>query len=149
MQLDNREALTRVLQASISPVALLSGVGLLILSQTNRFSRITDRLRELARLRREQGGASKHLDQQIEIFHRRARVMRLAISSAVASALLASVLVLALFIIAALGVDFHVLVLVLFALGLVGLITSLTLFLQDMRLSLQAVEAELLVHTEN
>ena len=42
------ETLIRILHASISPVALISGVGLLILSMTNRFARVTDRLRELA-----------------------------------------------------------------------------------------------------
>jgi len=46
--IENLDDLTRVLQASISPVALVSGVGLLILSLTNRFGRVTDRLRELA-----------------------------------------------------------------------------------------------------
>ena len=143
MDFDNLEGLTRLLQASISPVALISGVGLLLLSQTNRFSRITDRLRELARLRRELPARDEGLERQIAIFHLRARILRTAITGAIASLLLASVLVLTLFVSAVVQVVFHRLVLVLFALSLVCLVVSLVLFLEDMHLSLKAVEAEL------
>lgn len=143
VEINTLEGLTRLLQASISPVALVSGVGLLILSQTNRFSRIVDRLRELARRRRERTDADAKLERQIAIFRRRARILRLAISGSLTCVLLASVLVLALFAAAALNLDLQLFVLLLFALSLVCLIGSLVLFLQDMRLSLQAVEAEL------
>jgi hypothetical protein len=36
------------LQVAIGPVILVSGVGLLLLSMTNRFGRVIDRSRELA-----------------------------------------------------------------------------------------------------
>ena len=38
-----------VLQVAIGPVILISGVGLLLLSMTNRFGRVIDRARSLAR----------------------------------------------------------------------------------------------------
>jgi len=57
-------------------------VGLVILSQTNRFSRVTDRLRELVRERAENGKSNARLDRQIEIFLKRARLLRLAIGAA-------------------------------------------------------------------
>jgi uncharacterized membrane protein len=143
VHIENLEALTRVLQASISPVALVSGVGLLILSQTNRFSRVTDRLRELAHDRATAVAKSPGLDRQIEIFLQRARLLRLAIGAALLCALFASVMVLAVFAIAVLDIAAQALVLLLFACSLVSLICSVLLFLWDMHLSLKAVEESL------
>jgi hypothetical protein len=140
MQIGSLDGLTRILQASISPVALISGVGLLILSQTNRFSRVTDRLREMTRERDSDATKSAALERQINIFHRRARLLRMAISCAVGSVLLASLLVLCVFAIAVFELGLHVLVVVLFALSLISLIASLVLFLFDMHLSLKAVQ---------
>lgn len=143
MDIHTLEGLTRVLQASISPVALVSGVGLLILSQTNRFSRIADRLRDLAGQRGRLETVDPRLEVQIRIFHRRARILRLAIAAAVASVLLASVLVLFLFTMAVLDLHVAFVGLALFSVSLVSLIVSLALFLMDMSLSLEALEAEL------
>ena len=142
MNLSHLESLTRVLQASISPVALISGVGLLTLSFTNRFSRVADRLRELVR-ERKTGARTPALEAQIRIFYRRARLLRLTIACAAGSVLLLSVLVLLLFVIAVLDFSLDLLVLERFALSLVFLIVALAFFLLDMRLSLQGLEEEL------
>jgi hypothetical protein len=136
------ESLIKVLQASISPVAMISGVGLLLLSLTNRFSRVTDRLRELVAERRG-GRGNAHIDRQVEIFHRRARIVRSAISSAVCCMFLASLMVVILFGMALFQLQMHLLVLICFATSIGFLVASLALFLLDMRLSLSAVEEEL------
>ena len=143
MHIENLESLTHVLQASIPPVALVSGVGLVILSQTNRFSRVTDRLRELVRERAENGKSNARLDRQIEIFLKRARLLRLAIGAALFCALFASLMVLMVFAMAVLDIAAQALVLSLFTLSLISLILSLLLFLWDMHLSLKAVEESL------
>jgi hypothetical protein len=145
--IENLEGLTRVLQASISPVALVSGVGLLLLSETNRFSRVTERLRELAYGRQEDPEKHPNLGQQITIFVRRARILRSAIGLALLCALLASLMILMIFAIATLDWHAEALVLLLFTLSLVSLIGSLTLFLWDMHLALEAAE-ELLKDSE-
>lgn len=44
-----------VLQIAIGPVILISGVGLLLLSLTNRFGRAVDRSRQIIRELREAG----------------------------------------------------------------------------------------------
>ncbi len=137
------DSLTRVLQASISPVALVSGVGLLILSMTNRFGRVTDRLRSLTADRRSCPGPNQKLDYEITMFYRRARILRLSISYASGCVLLASIVILIVFVMAVLKVRFYLLVLSLFALSLILLIVSLVLFLRDMHLSLLAVQEEL------
>lgn len=143
MDISHLDQLTRLLQASISPIAMVSGVGLLILSQTNRFGRITDRLRELAAARRRMPDKDRHVEEQIEILYRRAKLMRNAISSAVACVLLATIEVLALFAIAVLRLNLQEFVLVAFAFSLLCLIVSLLFFLKDMKLGLRAIEREL------
>jgi hypothetical protein len=136
------EYLAKILQASISPMALISGVGLLILSLTNRFSRVTDRLRELAAFERNEPEVP-HRSEQVRIFEARAEILRWSITSAVASVLVTSVLVLLLFSMAVLRLNLQLAVVALFACSLVFLITSLVLFLRDMHLSLRAVKEHL------
>ena len=136
------DALIKVLQASISPIAMVSGVGLLLLSLTNRFGRVTDRIRELL-AQREPGHGSASISRQVEIFHQRARIIRNAVSAAVWCMLLASFMVLVLFAMALWHVAAHALVLLLFGASLLSLITALLLFLWDMTLSLRAVDEEL------
>jgi hypothetical protein len=135
------DALIKVLQASISPIAMVSGVGLLLLSLTNRFARVTDRIRELARHRGKE--ANSAVERQITIFHQRARIIRNAVSAAVGCMLLASLMVLLLFAMAIWYVPAQLIVLLLFGASLLSLVTTLLLFLWDMRLSLSAVEEEL------
>jgi hypothetical protein len=137
------ENLTGVLQASISPVALISGVGLLILSVSNRLGRVMDRLRELLD-RRQSGASDSHIANQITVLHRRARLLRNSLTAAALCALLASALVLLLFTVAMFGARLELLVMAVFALSLLSLIASLVLFIFDINHSLRAVEEELL-----
>jgi hypothetical protein len=136
------DSLIRILQASISPIAMVSGVGLLLLSLTNRFGRVTDRIREL---RRHGGGTTEdaRVTKQIEIFHQRARIIRSAVSAAVGCMLMASFMVLVLFSMAIWHVRGHLFVLLLFGGSILCLIATLLFFLWDMSLSLRAVEEEL------
>jgi len=133
-----------ILQAAVSPVILISGVGLLILSMTNRLGRVVDRSRQLSDAARGIPWTERpRLESQLKILFRRALVLRLAISLATLSVLLAAILVIALFLTAFLRVEL-VLLCVLFFIGcLVSLIVSLAAFLQDINLSLSALKLEL------
>jgi Protein of unknown function (DUF2721) len=145
--MDAQDQLIRVLQTAISPVVLISGVGLLVLSMTNRFARTTERARSLAANR---GGADEaeqaRLDLQIRILFRRSRILLLSTSLALASVLLAALLTVALFIHYLAAVSLYYLVMALFVLSLTSLIASLVLFIQDMTLSLRALREELREH---
>ena len=134
------ESLAKILQASISPMALISGVGLLILSFTNRFSRVADRLRELAE---HSGTRTKTQQEQIRIFEARAELLRQSITCAVGSVLMTSVLVLVLFVVAVLNLKAELVVFALFSCSLLLLIASLVLFLRDMSWSLKALKEQL------
>jgi hypothetical protein len=136
--------LVPILQISIGPVILISGVGLLLLSMTNRFGRVIDRSRALAH-RRQTG--TPHEQEiaagQLEVLTTRASLCRLAIALALVSVLLASLLVIALFLTALFGLESAALVIALFSCCLGSLIASLAVFLKDINLSLAALRLEL------
>jgi hypothetical protein len=136
--------LMSILQAAVSPVILISGVGLLLLSMTNRFGRVLDRSRQLDDARRNAPQQErKRLESQLVILIRRARLLRSAISFATLSVLVAAILVITLFLTAFLHVEVVLLSAILFIACLVSLIISLLAFLQDINLSLAALKLEL------
>jgi len=132
-----------ILQVAIGPVILISGVGLLLLTMTNRFGRIIDRTRQLSREVR--SAQSPELDgayAQLEILQTRARIVRAAIAAASVSVLLAAVLIIVIFVGALFSMSFAVAVVGLFASCLLSLIGSLVLFIRDVNLSLRALRLE-------
>ena len=132
------------LQLAVGPVILISGIGLILLSMTNRFGRIIDRSRILTEdLRRAPRAAHKRILAQLRILADRARVLRGAIALATISVLLASILIISLFIGALLQLAMAALIVILFVLCMLSLIISLVLFFSDMRLSLKAFWLEL------
>lgn len=135
--------LVPVLQTAIGPVILISGVGLLLLSMTNRYGRVIDRSRELVRLLRL---ATTHdharLLTEIEMLFRRARLLRRTITLAALSVLLAGLLVVTLFLAVLLRWETVVAIGVLFIASMTALCSSLVGFLLDLRISLAALRLE-------
>ena len=132
------------LQVAIGPVVLISGIGLLILSMTNRFGRVIDRgrilARELAEVRRQD---QVHIEAQLQILTRRAEYLRRAITAASISVLLAAVLIIAIFITAVLNIEDAWLIGLLFVCSMAALIFSLVSFLQDLNQSLLAFKLDI------
>jgi Cu/Ag efflux pump CusA len=137
--------LVPVLQVAISPVILISGVGLLLLSLSNRFGRAVDRSRQLAREMRQLPPADRQrLSEQVRILYRRAALIQLAITMAAISVLLAAVLIISLFLIALMGWKSGVLPLSALFIGcMLSLIVSLLAFLREIHWSLTALKLEL------
>ena len=136
--------LVPTLQLAIGPVILISGVGLILLSMTNRFGRIVDRSRILAGdLRRAPRLAHPKILAQLRILADRARVLRTAIALATLSVLLAAILIISLFLGALLQLGMAGLIAILFVLCMLSLIASLVLFISDLRLSLEAFWLEM------
>ena len=133
-----------VLQISIGPVVLISGIGLLILSMTNRLGRVIDRGRSLARelpdLPEQLHGQVKA---QLVILSHRAILLRQSITFATISVLLAAVLVIVLFVTAILHLEIAWLILLLFMSDMGSLIVSLIAFLQDLNQSLIAFKLDI------
>jgi len=132
------------LQVAIGPVVLISGIGLLILSMTNRFGRVIDRGRILAReLVNIPVHDQVHIEEQLQILMRRAEYLQRAITAASISVLLAAVLIITLFITAVLKMEDAWLIGLLFTGAMGALIFSLIFFLQDLNESLLAFKLDI------
>jgi hypothetical protein len=133
-----------VLQVAIGPVILISGVGLLLLTLTNRFGRAVDRSRTLGREVSQVSPAERQrLTSQVDILYRRARVIRASIIMAAMSLLLAAVLIIVLFVTALTRLEAGFIIVLLFICCLASLIVSLIAFIRDIQLSLHALKLEL------
>jgi hypothetical protein len=136
--------LVPTLQLAIGPVILISGVGLILLSMTNRFGRVIDRSRILTEdLRRAPRAARPKILAQLRILSMRARIVRAGITLAALSVLLAAILIITLFLGALLKLDMAAMIVILFVLCMLSLISSLLLFISDMSLSLRAFWLEM------
>jgi len=132
-----------VLQVAIGPVILISGVGLLLLTMTNRYGRVIDGSRRLCRELEGTAGADRErVLAQLGIFIRRAELIRLAILLAGVSVLLAATLVIVLFLTALLGLEVAWLISLLFSGCMLALIGSLAAFVVDVNRSLAALKLE-------
>ncbi|MCX5794410.1 MAG: DUF2721 domain-containing protein [Elusimicrobia bacterium] len=134
-----------ILQTAIGPAILISGVGLLLLTMTNRLGRVIDRARALdAQL--SQGPESdqrRRLVLQLLILWQRARLIRLAIMLASASALSAALLIIVLFFTALGTFESPWLIGGLFILCMASLVSSLAVFIHDINEGLTALRHEL------
>jgi hypothetical protein len=131
-----------VIQLAITPVILLSGVGALMLTLTNRLGRVVDRTRALAgQLRQAANGERPHLEQQLDILWRRANLVRRAVTYAGLSMLLSCVLVMMIFLDALRGRSGVELV-VIFVASVLCLILALIAFLRDIFMALAALKLE-------
>lgn len=137
-------SLIPILQVAIGPVILVSGVGLLLLTMTNRLGRVIDRARILAQEQRDnlQADSSRILS-QLEILTRRAELIRRAITLSSVSVLFAALLVITLFFTALFQLETAIFISVLFMICMLSLIASLIYFIQDLNLSLTALKYDL------
>jgi len=144
MQSPSLAELVPILQTAIGPALLISGVGLLLLTMTNRLGRVVDRARLLVDQLEETPVALRPRKlAQLPILWQRARQIRLAIVFALVSALLAAGLVVVLFLSALLRIEDSWLISMLFVLCMATLIVSLITFLQEINQSLNALKVEL------
>ena len=133
-----------VLQTAIGPTILISGVGLLLLTMTNRLGRTIDRARTVVgELRAASAAERPKSDEQLRILWRRARLLRAAIALAAMSALSAAVLIIALFFTALWQLESAGLISGLFVVCMVCLIGSLMAFIHDINQGLTALKLEI------
>lgn len=138
----------QIMQASIAPVTLISGVGLLILSMTNRYGRIIDRTREILKTLGVQAGPPEkkdehHLKRQIRILYNRAQVMRTAIACGISSIFFTALAVALIFIQLSAGHDLAGLLEGAFLAALLLILIGMGLYVLDVKMSLSALRLEI------
>jgi hypothetical protein len=131
------------LQACITPVALISGVGLLLLTITNRLGRTIDRTRQLVReLDDIQTSHQQEKEYEIKILYQRSRYLRISIGAMVVSVISSSLIIPVLFFMTLWGHDLRILGYILFILSILSILLSSLYFFRDVILSLHALKLE-------
>ena len=132
------------LRDAIGPVILISGVGLLLLTMTNRLGRAIDRSRQLKQeLATRTGHERDQTYAQVKILYRRAKIIRRSIILAAGSAALAAILIITLFISSWFQLDLAWLIGLIFIGCMASLLCSLIAFIVDVNLALAALKMEL------
>ncbi len=131
------------LQSSITPVALISGVGLILLSLTNRLGRTIDRSRLLAsELRQSSGKRRDILVGELKILHRRNKYLKSAMAGIAFSILTSSLMIPVLLIMKLTSTDLSFAGSILLVLSVGGIIVSSIYLFADVSLSLKALDLE-------
>lgn len=132
-----------IIQLSITPVILLSGMGALMLTLTNRMARIVDRTRNIAtQMRAAPATDRSHLEDQLNIMWKRAKLVRMAVTFAASSMLVACLLVVAIFAGSVLHRELGAVMVGLFIASLLLVVAALVAFLRDIFVSLHALSLE-------
>lgn len=133
---------TKFLQACITPVALISGVGLLLLTITNRIGRVVDRIRHLVAELDHGAKRSEIKVFEINILLRRGKLLRNSIAWMLAG-MISSCLIIPLLLVMSLSShDLKTIGYILFIVSIVSLFVSLVFFFKDVLLSLNAIRLE-------
>jgi hypothetical protein len=139
-------SVVQILTASIAPVIVISGIGLLLLSITNRYGRAIDRARLLMRelQNKETGGRDvRHLEDQLRHTHQRARLLRGSMVFSSVSIFFVTLTILSLFAEQVFQLHLDFVALPFFALCLVALVISISYSIRDITVSLSALEMEM------
>ena len=136
-------SLLPMIQLAITPVILITGLGSLMLSMTNRLGRIIDRTRiQAGQVQAAKDDGRAHIEAQLRILYRRAGLVRRAVMFNTLSMFTSGLLVVVIFVSALVGMETGPLILALF-MGAIGcLLTALGYFLTDINLALKALGLE-------
>jgi hypothetical protein len=141
----NTFSVVQIMTASIAPVIVISGVGLLLLSISNRYGRAIDRVRMLAREMSESDPESarrRHLTEQLRLTDDRAHILKRSMLYASVCIFFVSLTILSLFAEHLVGLQRDFLALPCFAACLVCLVISIYYSIRDITVSLAALELE-------
>ncbi|HWQ25944.1 MAG TPA: DUF2721 domain-containing protein [Chlorobaculum sp.] len=139
--------LVPVLQTAIGPVILISGLGLLLLTMTNRLAKTIDRSRALLdRYDDLSESVKSKVDREIMVLWKRARYVRTSILLATTTCLGAATLIILLFLTSLLQINVPLIIETIFIFSMFCLISALIFFLLDVNLTLSALRIELEGH---
>ncbi|MBV9344488.1 MAG: DUF2721 domain-containing protein [Gammaproteobacteria bacterium] len=125
--------IAHLVQSSVAPVFLLSGVAAMLGVLTNRLARIVDRARRLESELQAHPALAAHLHADLAVLARRAGYINSAISLCVIAALLVALVVVALFANAFLGVALAKVIALLFVGAMLVLSAAFVAFFIEVR----------------
>ena len=143
------ESFIRFLQSCITPVALISGVGLLLLTITNRLGRTIDRTRQLINeLDNANVKRRSEKKREVKILYKRSKYLRLSIGLIVISVICSSLIIPVLFFMNLCNIDLRVAGYLLFVMSVLSLLLSSVYFFGDVWIALNALKLEAKEHLE-
>lgn len=126
--------IAHLIQVALTPIFLISAIGVTLNVLTSRLARIVDRARE-SEERLNTGTHGRAVHRQLRVLARRARYIYAAITLITISALLISLVVVMLFVNAFLRWDLPQVIAILFILSMLALVAALLTFLIEVRLA--------------
>jgi hypothetical protein len=133
-----------VLQSSITPIVLISGVGLLLISLTNRLGRTIDAVRKISAEVNELSGREQTKKvAQLKIIFKRSKLLRNGISFMAFSILNSSLIIFVILIMTIFQHDLHNLAIILLFLSVSGIIGAAFFLFFDVIMTLRAVSCEI------
>jgi len=133
---------SQILNSTIAPIALISGVGLILLSLTNRLGRAIDRAREIINelSKNPDKELRKNWENQLLIIHKRAKYLKYSMTGIVSSILLTSLLILFIIVSNLFGKSSGIIADVILISSAFAIFVSIVFFLLEVRLALSALE---------
>ncbi|MEE4196737.1 MAG: DUF2721 domain-containing protein [Bacteroidales bacterium] len=137
------------LKSCITPVALISGVGLMLLTITNRFGRTIDRTRSLvAELDHEQVNRREAKKNEIKILYMRSKYLRTSIAAITFSVIASSLIIPLLAFMQFFAYDLRLVGYFLFSVSVLAILIAAVFFFLDVLLSLKALRLEALEYIQ-
>ena len=127
--------IAHVIQLSVAPVFLLSGIGAMLAVMTQRLGRVIDRARALETKLLANPLDEKIIHAQLRTLSRRAKMVSRAITLCTTTALLVCAVIATLFLGASMGFDASVAVAVLFIVAMLAFFVGLLIFLREILLA--------------
>jgi hypothetical protein len=143
MTVDNLTDLIKFLQACITPVAMISGVGLLLLTVTNRMARTIDRTRQLiAELDKKDCMRADEKKGEILIFIRRSELLRNSIAWIMTGMITSCLIIPILFVMSFTSLDLRMFGYAFFLSAVTSMLIAFVYFFRDILQSLKAIKLE-------
>ncbi len=124
-------------------MVLISGVGLLLLSATNRLGRAIDRTRKVNGIVRSVEAPSVSDQRQLQVLFRRCLILQWSIGLLVFSILCSVIMILLLIVSTFSGTNLSVGIVVILTVNVLSIVGSVMLFLIDVSFALRAIRIEL------
>jgi hypothetical protein len=141
---------TKFMQACITPVALISGVGLLLLTITNRIGRVVDRIRHLVtELDQPDVKRDKIKVNEIQVLSRRGIILKNSIAWLLIGMISSCLIIPLLLIMNLFETNLKFIGYFLFVISILSMFVSLLYFFKDVLLSMNAIRMEASEYIEN
>jgi CBS domain containing-hemolysin-like protein len=134
--------IARLIQIALTPIFLISAIGVTLNVLTSRLARIVDRARAMEEILRRSDHAheGRDLHSALDVLARRARYINAAITLITLSALFIALVVVMLFVNAFLRWDLSVFIASMFILSMLSLAAALTAFLIEVRIATNTLQ---------